>query len=97
MCLLTITAQLFAFSGKYLYNIFLPTNEESKKHKDAPIALHEHIISKANGNGNKNPESIDKNIDPGIAKVCKLFKKYIRKILIFKKRKIFFHKKGYNI
>lgn len=38
------------------------------------MALQVHTSVSARGKGNKNPESIDKNIDPGMAKVCKLVK-----------------------
>ncbi len=30
--------------------------------------------NKANGNGYKKPDNIDKNIEPGMANVCKLIK-----------------------
>lgn len=36
------------------------------------MAEQKHTNVSANGNGNKKPESIDNDIDPGIAKVCKL-------------------------
>lgn len=42
------------------------------KHNDAPSAEQTHTKHSACGNGKRNPDSIDKNNEPGIANVCKL-------------------------
>ena len=36
-----------------------------------------HTIEMANGNGYKNPESMLKNIEPGMANVCKLKQEWL--------------------
>lgn len=36
-------------------------------------ALTRHTRNSANGKGNKNPDKILRNIDPGMANVCKLY------------------------
>ena len=45
-------------------------------HKKAPIihnTLTRHTRNSASGNGNKNPDRMLRNIDPGMANVCKLY------------------------
>lgn len=37
------------------------------------VTLTRHTRNRANGKGNKNPDKMLRKIDPGIAKVCKLF------------------------
>ena len=45
-------------------------------HKKTPIihnTLTRHTRNSASGNGNKNPDKMLRNIDPGMANVCKLY------------------------
>ena len=44
------------------------------QHSEAPVAEQKQINVNAIGNENRNPDNIDNDIEPGIAKVCKLNK-----------------------
>lgn len=44
-----------------------------KQQHDAPVAEQKQTNDKATGNGYKNPDNIDNEIEPGIANVCKLY------------------------
>lgn len=66
------TAHLAALSGQNFFTNFFPNKCDRRKHREAPIAEHVHTKNSAATNGNKNPDNILRNIDPGIANDCKL-------------------------
>lgn len=70
--ILTVVAHWAALSGQYLYTILRPTRELSKKHRDAPVAEQKHTRSRAIGKGKRNPERIERKMEPGIANVWRL-------------------------
>lgn len=68
-----MTLHFFALSGKYFFTNFLPNNWDNMKHNDAPRAEHKQTNNKACRNGNKNPDNMERNNEPGIANVCRLY------------------------